>query len=392
VRVLIVTNDLPPQIGGIQYYVDQLARGLVAAGDDVTLFGSTPRTGTTDEDWRDHDATAPFRVVRERTSVLLPTPRVLRHTESLIAATGAEVVVFGATVPLAFMGGAITRRTGVPTVCWTHGLEVSAVRMPGSGPILRRIGRSTAAITYVSHWCRDLLSPAFGTDVRSELLPPAIDPSEFHADVDGTGVRARHGLGDRPVVVCVSRLVARKGQDQLIRALPALRRRVPGTALLVVGGGPHRQALEELARELGMAEHVVFTGIVDEEELPAHYAAGDVFAMPCRERRGGFEVEAFGIVFIQAQAVGVPVVAGDIGGVPDSVGGPDDGGGVLVDGTDLAAVTDAVGRLLEDRALARRLGARGAARVADGFTWPARTVQLRRLLAEVAAGAADARP
>jgi phosphatidylinositol alpha-1,6-mannosyltransferase len=152
VRVLIVTNDLPPQIGGIQYYVDQLARGLVDAGDDVTLFGSTPRAGTTDEDWRTHDAAAPFRVVRERTSMLLPTPRVLRHTEALIRTTGAEIVVFGATVPLAFMGGAIRRRTGVPNVCWTHGLEVSAVRMPGSGPVLRRIGRSAGAITYVSHW------------------------------------------------------------------------------------------------------------------------------------------------------------------------------------------------------------------------------------------------
>ena len=137
-----------------------------------------------------------------------------------------------------------------------------------------------------------------------------------------------------------------------------------------------------------MADDVVFTGIVEEAELPAHFAAGDVFAMPCRERRGGFEVEAFGIVFIQAQAVGVPVVAGDIGGVPDAVGGVDPGddpGGVLVDGTDLAAVTDAVGALLADPARARRLGERGARRVAEGFTWPARTEQLRALLARVVA-------
>ena len=390
-RVLIVTNDLPPQVGGIQYYVDQLARGLAAAGDEVTLYGSTPRPGTADEDWRVHDAAAPFAVVREATSVLLPTRRVLRHTVELIEATGAEVVVFGATVPLAFMGGAIRRRTGVPNMCWTHGLEVSAVRMPGSGPVLRRIGRNTSAITYVSHWCRDLLSPAFGTDVVSELLPPGIDPAAFHPGVDGTAVRERHGLGDHPGVVCVSRLVARKGQDQLIRALPELRRRVPGTALLIVGGGPHREALEQLARDQGVADHVVFTGIVDEDELPAHYAAGDVFAMPCRERRGGFEVEAFGIVFIQAQAVGVPVVAGDIGGVPDAVGGAegDPAGGVLVDGTDLAAVTEAVGELLEDRALARELGERGARRVAERFTWSARTDQLRALLAR---SVADARP
>lgn len=382
-RVLIVTNDLPPQVGGIQYYVDQLARGLVDAGDDVTLYGSTPRDGTADEDWRTHDAAAPFAVVREPTSVLLPTPRVRRHAAELVRSLDAEVVVFGATVPLAFMGPGLRRRTGVPYVCWTHGLEVSAVRVPGSGPLLRRIGADAGAITYVSHWCRDLLAPAFGADVVSELLPPAIDPTEYHPGVDGTEVRRRHRLDERPVVVCVSRLVERKGQDQLIRALPELRRRVPDAALLVVGGGPFRDGLERLAAQEGVADHVVFTGIVEEAELPAHFAAGDVFAMPCRERRGGFEVEAFGIVLIQAQAVGVPVVAGSIGGVPDAVGGIDPGddpGGVLVDGTDLAAVTDAVAGLLADRIEARRLGERGARRVAERFTWPERTDQLRELL------------
>ena len=387
-RVLIVTNDLPPQVGGIQYYVDQLARGLAATGDQVTLYGSTPRSDTADGDWRRHDRDAPFEVVREPTSVLLPTPRVRRHAAELVRSLDAEVVVFGATVPLAFMGPGLRRRTGVPYVCWTHGLEVSAVRMPGSGPLLRRIGRDAGAITYVSHWCRDLLAPAFGAGVPSELLPPAVDPAEYHGDVDGSAVRARYGLADRPVVVCVSRLVERKGQDQLIRALPELRRRVPGTALLVVGGGPHREPLERLAAEVGVADDVVFTGIVEEAELPAHFAAGDVFAMPCRERRGGFEVEAFGIVFIQAQAVGVPVVAGNIGGVPDAVGGVDPGddpGGVLVDGTDLGAVTGAVGALLADPARARQLGERGARRVAERFTWSARTEQLRALLARALA-------
>lgn len=388
-RVLVVTNDLPPRVGGIQHYVDELARGMTAAGDDVVLFGSTPRPSTVPDSagsWEDHDRDAPYRVIRERTSVLLPTPRIRRHCVELVEETDAQVVVFGATVPLAFMGPAIRRRTDVPYVCWTHGLEVSAVRMPGSGPLLRRIGADAGAITYVSRWCHDLLAPAFGDDAPSELLPPAMDPTEYHQGVDGTAVRERHGLGDRPVVVCVSRLVERKGQDQLIRALPELRRRVPDTALLIVGGGPFREQLEKMAAAEGVSDHVVFAGMVDDDELPAHYAAGDVFAMPCRERRGGFEVEAFGIVFIQAQAVGVPVVAGDIGGVADAVGEGDDAGGVLVDGTDVEAVTDAITDLLSDRAQARRLGEHGARRVAERFTWSARTHQLRSLLDRVVAG------
>ena len=375
-RILVITNDLPPRVGGIQYYVDQLARGLAAAGDEVVVYGSTFGGA---EAW---DAAAPFHVVREPVATLLPRPHVLRRSLGLVRDLRADVVVFGAAVPLGWMGPTITARTGVPYVAFTHGLEVSAVRMPGGGLPLRAIGRRAGAVTFVSHWCRDLLRPAFGDGPRFELLPPAVDHREFNPVVGGDDVRARHGLGDRPVVVCVSRLVERKGQDQLIRALPELRRRVPDAALLVVGGGPHRSALEALARRHGVAAHVCFTGVVSEEELPAHFAAGDVFAMPCRERRRGLEVEAFGIVFIQSQAVGVPVVAGNIGGVPDAVGGDDTG--LLVDGADLAAVTDAVAELLGDPDRARAMGEAGARRVADGFTWSTRTRQLRELLAAVA--------
>ena len=371
-RILVITNDLPPRVGGIQYYVDQLCRGLASTGDEVTVLGSTFDGAA---DW---DATAPYRVVRSRARTLLPTPALLRRALGMIEGGGVDVVIFGAAFPLGLLGPRLRRRTGVPYVAFTHGLEVTAARAPGGSWPLRRIGRRAAAVTFVSRWCDGVLRPGFGPGPRYELLPPAIDPAEFHPGVDGAAVRDRLGLADRPVVVCVSRLVERKGQDQLIRSLPELRRRVPGTTLLLVGGGPHRSALERLARDVGVVDAVAFAGQVPDDQLPAHYAAADVFAMPCRERRRGLEVEAFGIVFIQAQAVGVPVVAGNIGGVPDAVGGAETG--VLVDGSDLTDVTDAVARLLADRDRARRIGAAGAARVAAEFTWERRTQQLRALL------------
>jgi phosphatidylinositol alpha-1,6-mannosyltransferase len=181
-------------------------------------------------------------------------------------------------------------------------------------------------------------------------------------------VRARRGLGaDQPVVVCVSRLVGRKGQDQLIRALPALRRRVPGTALLLVGGGPDRQRLVRVATDAGVAPHVVLTGSVPWEELPAHYAAGDVFAMPCRTRRAGLEVEGLGIVFLEAAASGLPVVAGDSGGAPDAVLPGETG--TVVDGTDLDAITRAVGDLLADPGRAAAMGAAGRTWTEQAWTW-----------------------
>ncbi len=373
-HVLVITNDLPPRVGGIQYYVDQLARGLVAAGDEVTLYGSTS------PGWEDFDSSAPYRVVREPTHTLLPTPTVARHALALIERHEPDVVVFGAAFPLGLLGRRIRARTGIPYVGFTHGLEVSTVRAPGGSRLLRAVGRDASAITFVSRWCRDLLQPAFGPGPRYELLPPAVDPA-FHPGVDGSKIRDRHGFGDDPVVVCVSRLVERKGQDQLIAALPELRRRVPGARLLLVGGGSHQLELTELARRYDVSEWVHLTGEVDEAELPAHYAAGDVFAMPCRERRRGLEVEAFGIVFIQAQAIGRPVVAGNIGGVPDAL----DVGrtGLLVDGTSVTEVTDAVASLLGDPDRATEMGDAGARFVADGFTWDHRTDELRALLADV---------
>lgn len=370
-RILVVTNDLPPRVGGIQYYVDQLCRGLTAAGDDVTLYGSEHPGAA---EW---DAAAPFRVVREPTATLLPTPTVLRHTLRLVDHVRAEVVVFGAAFPLGLLGPSILRRRGVPYVGFTHGLEVSSARVPGGRRLLRHVGRDAAAITFVSNWCEAELRDRFGPGPRFGLLPPAVDPTIFHPDVDGTGVRHRHRLGDDPVVVCVSRLVERKGQDQLIRLLPALADRVPGARLLLVGDGPHRAALESLARSSGVEDRVTFTGEVPDEELAEHFAAGDLFAMPCRERKGGLEVEAFGIVFIQAQGVGRPVVAGRIGGVPDAVG-PDSG--VLVDGEDPRGLLDALASVLGDPERATRMGAAGAAFVRSAFTWDRRTGELRSLL------------
>jgi phosphatidyl-myo-inositol dimannoside synthase len=180
------------------------------------------------------------------------------------------------------------------------------------------------------------------------------------------------------VVVCVSRLVPRKGQDALVRALPAIRRRVPDAALLLVGGGPYRSTVEKLAARYGVREHVVFTGSVRWPELPAYYAAGDVFAMPCRTRRGGLDVEGLGIVYLEASAIGLPVVGGNSGGAPDAV--RDGETGYVVSGRDVPAVADRVACLLEDRTLATRLGMAGREWVENQWRWDSQAQRLSTLL------------
>ena len=173
--------------------------------------------------------------------------------------------------------------------------------LPVARTALRRIGAGTDVVTYISRYTPRRLASAFGDDAALEHLPPGVDTDRFAPDeVARAELRARYRLGERPVVVCVSRLVPRKGQDMLIRAMPAIRQRVPGAALVIVGGGPYRTSLRRLAHNFGLAEHVVFTDGVPGDELQAHHAMADVFAMPCRTRGEGLDVEGFGIVYLEA--------------------------------------------------------------------------------------------
>jgi phosphatidylinositol alpha-1,6-mannosyltransferase len=367
VRTLVVTNDFPPRPGGIQAFVHALASRLPP--DEVVVLAST---------WRGaagFDAAQAFPVVRAPTSVLLPVPAVLRAARDLARAHGCDRVWFGAAAPL----GLLARGLGLErAVASTHGHEIGWALLPGARQALRRIGRDVDVVTCLGDYTRRRLAPALGPGVRLEQLSSGVDTSVFRPGAGGSDVRARHRLGDRPVVVCVSRLVPRKGQDVLVRALPELRRRVPGTALLLVGGGPDLPRLRRLAAEHGVADSVVLTGSVPWQELPAHYDAGDVFAMPCRTRRAGLEVEGLGIVFLEASATGLPVVVGRSGGSPDAV--QDGRTGHLVDGRSLAQVTDAVAGLLADPARARAMGAAGRAWVERDWRWETMAARLRALL------------
>ncbi|MEE6260542.1 glycosyltransferase family 4 protein [Plantactinospora sonchi] len=371
-RTLLVTNDFPPRPGGIQSFVHGLA--VRQPPGSVVVYAST---------WRGadkFDADQPFEVVREPTGVLLPTPHVARRAAELARSYDCDTVWFGAAAPLGLLATGLRRRAGIRrAVAQTHGHEVGWAALPGARSALRRIGDGVDVTTYLGEYTRVRLARVL--DGRTELrrLAPGVDVDVYRLDVDGAEVRARHRLSDRPVVVCVSRLVPRKGQDALIRALPEIRRRVPGAALLVVGGGPYRGALEKLARRVGVADDVVFTGSVPTAELPAHYAAGDVYAMPCRTRNRGLDVEGLGIVYLEASATGLPVVAGDSGGAPDAVREGETG--YVVNGRDGRQLADRVATLLADPELARRMGAAGRAWVEREWRWEKQAQRMTELLA-----------
>jgi phosphatidylinositol alpha-1,6-mannosyltransferase len=375
VRLGIVTNDFPPRIGGINDYVHQLVSRLPAGS--VTVIASTYRGAA------EFDRAYSQEVVRLGTEMMLPVPGVRREVQALLRARQPELVLFGALWPLGHMGPAIRRKLGIRYGGFSHGLELTGALVPG---VLRHIGRDASLLTAVSDWARQRLEPAFGWRGRMPLLPSGVDVSRFHPGVSDAEVRARWGLDDAPVVCCVSRLVERKGQDMLIRAWPAVRNAVPGAKLLVVGDGPYAAALHRLAQTTGVKGQVVFTGAVPYAELAAHFRAGDVFAMPCRARWFGFDIEALGAVFLQGAAVGRPVIAGASGGAPEAV--RDGETGLVVDPESPAAIGAAVIELLTDRDRAARMGAAGAAWIHRDWSWVAMAARLASLASTAVAGGA----
>jgi phosphatidylinositol alpha-1,6-mannosyltransferase len=371
VNVFVVTNDFPPRLGGINYYVDQLMRRFPSG--TVTIFSSRY------PGWEAFDREYPHDVIRLDTEMMLPTPAVRRRVHDELRSRKPDVVVFGATWPLGHMGPGIRKKLDIPYLGFTHGLELTGALVPG---LLRPIGRYASMLTAASEWSRKKLEHAFGwEDKHMPMLPSGIDTERFHPAVSDAAVRERHALGSRPVICCVSRLVPRKGQDLLIRALPAIARRVPDVRLLIVGIGPYEASLRRLAARTGVADRVVFAGAVPYEELAAYFRAGDVFAMPCRLRWFGFDVEALGAVFLQGAAVGRPVIAGDSGGAPEAV--IHGKTGLVVDPTRTAPIIEAITSLLLDPDRAEAMGQAGARWMHTEWTWDHMSNRLKAMLERI---------
>jgi phosphatidyl-myo-inositol dimannoside synthase len=372
-RTLIVTNDFPPRQGGIQSFIHSLALRLPA--DQLTVYA--PKW----EGAREFDNAQPFEVVRHPTSLMLPVPSVIRRATAIAKARNATAVVFGAAAPLGLVAPAL-RKAGVErAIAITHGHEAGWAALPGARTLLHRIGDETDVVTYLGEYFRVRVSGALSARAGARMLrlAPGVDAARFRPDAaDGARIRERHGLTGRPVVVCVSRLVPRKGQDTLIKAWPEVLKQVPEAALLIVGNGPYSATLRKLTERSGLTPHVRFSGSVPEEELPAHFAAGDVFAMPCRTRRGGLDVEGLGIVYLEASAAGLPVVGGDSGGAPDAI--LEGETGYVVPGRGTAPLVARITRLLQDPAGARAMGEKGRAWVERDWSWDQSAARLRAMI------------
>jgi phosphatidylinositol alpha-1,6-mannosyltransferase len=366
VRHLLVTNDFPPKVGGIQHLLWELWRRLPP--DEVTVL-TTPYAG--DAEW---DARQPFRVVRDHDGVLLPTPGLARRIRALAEEVGAGVVVLDPALPLGLVGP----RLGLPYAVLLHGAEITVPgRLPLTRPLLGRVLRGAAHV--ISHGGYPLAEAerAAGRPLPATIVPPGVDTSVFRPldDEGRTAARRRLGLPvEGPLVVGVSRLVPRKGFDVLVEAAAILHRGRPDLTVAIAGTGRDRGRLEKAVART--AAPVRLLGKVPFAHLTDLYACGDVFAMLCRNRWGGLEQEGFGIVFVEAAAAGVPQVAGDSGGAAEAV--VDGETGIVVRRPrEPEAVARAIARLLDDDDERRRMAAAGRARAVAELDYDTLAARLR---------------
>jgi len=308
-RHLLVTNDFPPKVGGIQSYLWELWRRLPA--DDIAVH-TTPHAGASV-----FDADQAFVVTRSREPVLLPTPTAVRRVRNLAERQGAELVVWDPALPV----GHAARRVGRPYAVVLHGSEVTVPgRLPMARSILARVLRGASLVICAGNYPAAEAERAAGCTLPTVVVPPGVDTDRFRPldEAERASVRRELGLPvDAPLVVSVSRLVPRKGMDTLIRSAARLGRTEPDLVVAIAGSGRDRRRLEGLVASTGAPVRLL--GRVPEELLPGLYGAGDVFAMLCRSRWGGLEQEGFGIVFLEAAAAGVPQVAGESGGAAEAV-------------------------------------------------------------------------
>ncbi len=354
---LLVTNDFPPKVGGIQSYLYELWRRLPS--DETTVLTAASLDAA---EW---DAKQRFRVERVRQRVLLPKPGLARHIDALATEVDADVIFLDPALPLGLVG---PRLQAAPYIVVAHGAEITVPgRLPGGRLLARSVLRAAAGVVAAGTYPARIATTVAGTELPALIVPPGVDPDRFRplAPDARAAVRRRFGLDpDRPLVLGLSRLVPRKGFDVLIDAVACLDSDVQ---LAIGGGGRDAGRLASRAARRGIAARMRFLGRVPEDDLAGLYACADVFAMLCRERWGGVEAEGFGIVFVEAAACGVPAVAGRSGGAHEAVVHGETG--LVVEPRDVGGVRAALERLLRNDALRARFGTAARRRAVNELSY-----------------------
>jgi phosphatidylinositol alpha-1,6-mannosyltransferase len=373
--VLFVTNDFGPRAGGIETFII----GLIERrpfGQTIVYTSAQPNSEQYDAEWL---AQYGVRVIRDRSKILLPTPRVAFHLKKIIRKEGITTAAFGAAAPLGLLSAGMKRAGVDRTVALTHGHEVWWAKVFPFNLLLRRIGSTVDVLTYLGEFTRSAISKGLTAKAQESMvkIAPGIDVEHF-IPTDATVLRNSLGLSDKKVIVSVGRLVHRKGQDRLIEAMPEILKSIPQAHLLLVGEGPYREHLQTLVKKHNLEASVTFIGRIQYKDLPTYICVGDIFAMPSRSRLMGLEVEGLGIVYLEASSCGLPVLAGDSGGAPDAL--VQNETGLVVDGTDDQQIATAAIKLLTDIELSKKMGLAGRQWIINNWRWEIWSKDFEKLL------------
>lgn len=377
-KILCITNDFGPRAGGIETFVIGLIERL-PKNSVVVYTSSQPDSADFDRAWMENHGVL---VIRDKSKVLLPTPRVASAVRMILRRESITTVFFGAAAPLGLLSHGLRRAGAKRLVALTHGHEVWWAKVWPFKWAMRRIGSGVDNLTYLGDFTRTQISRALTDRSASAMvkIAPGIDTDHFAPRPDAELLRSELGLSEKKVIVSVGRLVHRKGQDTLVESLPQILSQIPDAHLLFIGEGPYKEYLVKRAAELQVDEAITFIGRIQYAELPRYICVGDIFAMPSRSRLAGLEVEGLGIVYLEASACGLAVVGGISGGAPDAV--LEGETGFAVDGTSTKAVAEAVITLLENSERASRMGARGRQWIIDEWRWEIWAKKFAQLLTQ----------
>ncbi len=363
-KILCITNDFGPRAGGIETFVIGLIERLpqsrvivyTSAQDNSELY---------DRKWLEDYG---VEVVRDKSKILLPTPGVAYCVKDLVREKNISTVFFGAAAPLGLLSRGL-RKVGVKhIVALTHGHEVWWSKVWPFTIAMKFISRHVNHLTYLGEYTRSAVTGSITDQAAASMvkIAPGIDTDHFSPQ-DASELRRELGLTDKKVIVSVGRLVHRKGQDVLIEAMPTIIKEVPEAHILMIGEGPYRSYLETRVKTLGLQERVTFIGRIQYADLPRYICVGEIFVMPSRSRFAGLEVEGLGIVYLEASACGLPVIAGNSGGAPDAVLAGKTG--LVVEGTSMKAVASAVVGLLLDPKRSQAMGLAGREWIVQEWRW-----------------------
>jgi phosphatidylinositol alpha-1,6-mannosyltransferase len=361
---LLITEDFPPKEGGLQTWAFELARNLHRQAGAMTVMArrATPVN-------RAFDRQLPFPVWRmgghdwNRYRDLY----VAYYLGKFLFTRGVKPIVYATHWKVGFVPAVVAPLIGMKVIIGAHGMEVLKERKPSRQRLIRLAFSRAHRGLAVSEYTRQALIRLGVPKDKVAVIPNGVDVELFRPRERSTSLVQRYDLQGKKVILTLARLVARKGQDQVIRALPEVIEKVPSAVYLLVGQGPDESRLRDLVDSLGLSEQVIFAGYVPDEQLVDHYSLADLYIMASREIAAGGDVEGFGITFLEAGACGLPVIGGRSGGVPDAV--LEGQTGLLVDPEDSGEIAGALIRILSDEDLARKMGERGRRRAVQAFQW-----------------------